>query len=455
MDDSIVDQVTRVLVKAYDPEYGGFGSQPKFPAAAGHELLLHIYQSTGDRWYLEAVERSLDNMMNGGIYDGEEGGFFRYSTGRDWSAPHYEKMLEDNVVVFRLYTRAYLVTGNDDYARVAAKIAGYLDGQLRDGTTGAFYGGQDADEEYYALPLSRRREQRSPGVDPVHYTGMNAALASAYLEAGWVLNKPELAGTGLAALDYILTRRRGLPLRHSYSADGGEGVPALLPDYARLLLAVLDAHVHTSNSRYLEEAGRLAGEMVENMWDREGGGFFDILEDPHAMGNHAVRQVPITDNATAAEALMRLHSFAPAGDYRTRAEETLNAFVDVYQDYGEAAAGYALAVQRFLYQPIEVTVVGQPGSSETRAMLCAAATVPYQHVVVQFASAGDQERLSELGYFAGDETQAYVCLETLCLAPVTDPADLHSTISEFLQSRTGGVDSIFQLLGDSGLTLPN
>ena len=50
MDDSIVDHVTRDLVRAYDPEYGGFGSQPKLPAAAGHELLLHIYQSTGEKF---------------------------------------------------------------------------------------------------------------------------------------------------------------------------------------------------------------------------------------------------------------------------------------------------------------------------------------------------------------------------------------------------------------------
>lgn len=435
MDDSIVDNVARALVQAHDPEYGGFGRQPKYPAVSAHELLLHIYQSTGDQWYLKAVELSLDNIVGGGLHDGEEGGFFRYSAGRDWSLPRCEKMLEDNVGLLRLYLHAYLVTDRDDHARVAWEIAGYLNGQLRDKATGAFYSSRDAD-----------------GLN----TDVNSVLASAYLEAAWMLNRPELAGVALETLDYILSRRRDLPLRHSYSTGDGAGKAALLPDYARLVIALLDAHGHTFRRHYLEEAERLAGEMVANLWNREGGGFFDIPEDPQAIGNPAVRELSLASNAIAAEALMRLHSFAPAGGgYRTRAEEALNAFADVYQDHGEAAAGYALAVQRFLYQPIEVTVVGQPGSMETRAMLKAAATVPYQHVAVQLVSAGDQERLSELGYFGGEETQAYVCLETLCLAPVTDPADLHRTVAEFLQSSSQGVDSIFQVLGDSGFTLPN
>ena len=418
MDDSIVDHVTRVLVQAHDPEYGSFGKQPKNSPVSANELLLHIYQSTGDHWYLQAVELALDNMMAGGLHDGEEGGFFRYSAERDWSLPGREKPLEDNVGLLGLYLGAHLVTGRDDYARVASEIAGYLNGRLRDGATGAFYAGRDADE------LN---------------TDLNSALVSAYLEAAWVLNEPALGDVALETLDYILAQCRDRPLRHSYSTNEGASEATLLPDYAWLVIALLDAYAHTSRRHYLAEAERLADAMVGSQ----------------AIGNPAVGEVPLADNAIAAEALMRLHNLAPAGDYRRRAEDALNAFVDVYQDYGEAAAGYALVVQRFLYQAIEVTVVGQAGTGESMAMLKAAATVPYQHIVIRFVGADDKARLSELGYFAGDETQAYVCLETLCLAPVNDPVDLHRTVTEFLQSRSRGVDSIFQLLGDSGLTLPN
>jgi uncharacterized protein YyaL (SSP411 family) len=39
---------------------------------------------------------SLDKMIAGGIYDQLGGGFARYSTDREWLAPHFEKMLYDN-----------------------------------------------------------------------------------------------------------------------------------------------------------------------------------------------------------------------------------------------------------------------------------------------------------------------------------------------------------------------
>jgi len=52
-------------------------------------------------------------MSVSGIYDKEEGGFFRYSTTRDWSIPHYEKMCEDNAKLLVNYLEAYQVTGEE------------------------------------------------------------------------------------------------------------------------------------------------------------------------------------------------------------------------------------------------------------------------------------------------------------------------------------------------------
>ena len=144
----IVDNVSRAVVRAYDPEYGGFGGEPKFPMVSDVELLLHLYQSSGDAQYRSMVERTLDNMANGGLYDREEGGFFRYSTAGDWSGPHFEETLADNVDLLRLYLGGHLITGNEKYADTASAIAGYLNGHLYDSLTGAFHGGGDSDEQY-------------------------------------------------------------------------------------------------------------------------------------------------------------------------------------------------------------------------------------------------------------------------------------------------------------------
>ncbi len=451
VDASIVDVVSRAVVSAYDPQHGGFGSEPKFPMSSALELLLHLYQSTGDASYLQMVEKTLDSMMDGGLYDGEEDGFFRYSTTRDWSVPHFEKMLEDNVGLLRLYLRGYLVTGNEEYAGVASGIADYLNSHLYDSASGAFYGSQDADEGYYALPLAQRREQRPPEVDQVFYTSMNAMVASAYLEAAWVLSRPELGETGLKTLEYLLGRCQGKPLLHSYSSDAGPGIAALLTDYAYLVIALMDAYDQTSQRRYLDEAQRLAGEMKDTFWDDKGGGFFDILEDPQAIGNLKVRDKPIGDNVAAIEGLMRLFHSTLKEEYRKAARTALSAFMPVYQEHGEAAAGYALVVNRFLYPPVEVSVVGAPGSSSAKALLRAAATIPYPHTAIKFMDVGDGERLAEVGYWPTDEAQAYVCLDTVCLAPISDPQALHRIVVEFLSSRTQGIEgigSIIQSIGD-------
>ena len=450
VDVSIVDTVLQTVVGVYDPDHGGFGSQPKFPVASTVELLLHMYQSTGDVSYRLMVETTLDNMMNGGLYDHEENGFFRYSTTADWSVPHFEKMLESNVGLLQLYLLSHLVTGNEEYAGVASRTADYLNSHLYDGASGTFYGSQDADEEYYTLPLVQRQKQKPPGVDSAFYTDLNAMVACAYIEATWALNRPELGDTALKTLEFLLEQYQGKGLRHSYFSDGEAGIPALLADYGYLVIALVDAYGHTSRHRYLDEAQRLAGEMIDIFWDKQGGGFFDIPEDPQAIGNLKVRDKPIGDNVPAIEAMSRLFHATLKEEYHEAAGTALSAFVPVYQEYGEAAASYALAVHRFLYSPVEVSVVGVAGSAQTKALLKSATTIPYPHTAVQFMDVGDEERLAEAGYWPTDEAQAYVCLDTVCLAPISDPQALHRTVLEFLESRIQGIGSIIQIIGDGG-----
>ena len=134
------------LTSQFDDRSGGFGLQPKFPQPSALEFLLRYHARTGSPEALEVVELTLDRMAAGGIHDQIGGGFHRYSTDAFWIVPHFEKMLYDNALLARLYTRAYLVTGARAYARVARGIIDYV---LREMTsdTGGFYSAQDADSE--------------------------------------------------------------------------------------------------------------------------------------------------------------------------------------------------------------------------------------------------------------------------------------------------------------------
>ena len=99
------------LAQDFDPEWGGFGPAPKFPAAAALSLLLRCHRRFGDERALEMVRKTLDEMARGGMYDQVGGGFSRYSVDAHWLVPHFEKMLYDNALLARVYLHAWQVTG--------------------------------------------------------------------------------------------------------------------------------------------------------------------------------------------------------------------------------------------------------------------------------------------------------------------------------------------------------
>jgi uncharacterized protein YyaL (SSP411 family) len=110
------------------------------------EFLLRHHHRTKDAGSLEAVELTLNEMARGGIYDQLGGGFHRYSVDEKWLVPHFEKMLYDNALLSRVYTEAFLATGNEFYNRVAVETLDYVTREMTD-KEGGFYSTQDADSE--------------------------------------------------------------------------------------------------------------------------------------------------------------------------------------------------------------------------------------------------------------------------------------------------------------------
>jgi uncharacterized protein YyaL (SSP411 family) len=130
----------------FDALHGGFGSAPKFPTPHNLSFLLRWWARSGDEEAFKIVEKTLDGMWRGGMYDHLGLGFHRYSTDRQWLIPHFEKMLYDQAMLAIAYIETYQATGKKKYARVAEDIFNYV---LRDMTSqgGAFYSAEDADSE--------------------------------------------------------------------------------------------------------------------------------------------------------------------------------------------------------------------------------------------------------------------------------------------------------------------
>jgi uncharacterized protein YyaL (SSP411 family) len=130
----------------FDTFLGGYKRAPKFMMPNNIDFLLHYGTSQNDEKILEYVNTTLTRMAYGGIFDHVGGGFSRYSVDTKWHVPHFEKMLYDNGQLVSLYSKAYAVTKNELYKKVAEESIAFVLEELAD-ENGGFYSSLDADSK--------------------------------------------------------------------------------------------------------------------------------------------------------------------------------------------------------------------------------------------------------------------------------------------------------------------
>jgi len=420
----LVKEVAQAVVAAFDPQHGGLGPVPRFHHADVLEFALAVAHRSGDEALERVVHHSLTAMAQGGLHDHIGGGFFRYATAADWSAPHTEKMLGDQAQLLGLYLRAYQATGRPAYLEVARSTLAYMETTLWDRERGYFYSSQEADPAYYALDAQGRAGRAAPYVDKTAYVERNAVAASAFLLASAVLNDPRYAELAVRALEFVWARgyREGLGMHHYF--DTQPHMPGLLSDQVRMATAWLDACEHLGRELYLQRAELLLRFADRALRDGDGR-YFDTPAAPEAVGRLRRREKPFDENVLAAEAHLRLYRLTGRQEHQQLARQTLEALLPFYRPLGFEAARYALAVDRFLRRPLLITVVGENEDPVRPELLRAARRAYAPNKTVQAVDpVWEQARLARLGYPATPAPVAYVCLGTLCARPTADPNEL-------------------------------
>ena len=146
MDKETCRKIADNLLKQADKEKGGFGNAPKFPGTMAISFLLEHYHFTGYEPALKHALRSLDAMIEGGIYDQLGGGFARYATDNNWLIPHFEKMLYDNALLISCLCDAYSITKEEKYKTIIEETIAFTERELKD-NSGGYYCALDADSE--------------------------------------------------------------------------------------------------------------------------------------------------------------------------------------------------------------------------------------------------------------------------------------------------------------------
>jgi uncharacterized protein YyaL (SSP411 family) len=437
-DRAMVDGIVDLLADVFDERYGGFGSGQKFPNPDALELLFAAYAQRPDGFIKKMLTATLDGMAKGGIRDAVEGGFFRYATKQDWSEPHYEKMLEVNAGLIAAYARAYQVLRSERYRATMEESIGYVLRMLRDAPSGALFGSQDADEEYYR-PGSRRK-RTPPHVDRTTYTDASSLMISALVAAWESTGEQRHLDAAAQAADQLARElyRSGTGVYHALR-DGRRVLSGQLEDNVLFGLAMLDLYNATGKRRYLDRAARI-GQLVAGRFYDEGRKRFHAT-----LGSAGITPVSpgglaqVNDNRANYRAVRFLARLSyRTGDRKARemAEAALATLSRDYRDFTPQAPSYGLAARWIVHEPVEMHVLAE--GVRAQEYLRAAARVYLPEKVVKVLSlVDDREEIKSYGYKARESV--YICAGKRCSRPVRDPAALPGALKQFLEAGTSQV----------------
>ncbi len=478
--EAALDAAVAQLISAADPQHGGFRGAPKFPPASALDLLL-CRGETG------VVEKTLDGMLAGGIYDQVGGGFARYSVDAVWLVPHFEKMLYDNALLARAYLHGWQNLGHERYRRVCEETLDWMLAEMR-GPEGGFYSALDADSEgeegrFYVWSPAEIRERLGaeaeaviefygvsergnfeganilhlaqgataeappgldaarktlyearakrvwPGLDDKRLCAWNALAISALAEAGAVLGRADYLDAARACAEFVLGSLRDSDghLLRTYK-DGDARLNAYLEDHAFLLEALLTLYEASFESRWFEQARELAETTIARFGDPERGGFFSTSADHEQLiaRRKEIGDHPIpSGNSAAALGLLRLAALSGEANYETEATNVLRLFSKPATEHSETFAHLLRALDFHLSPTKEVALVG----TDVTELATTVRSSFRPHLVLAAGPTGsDQPPLLQHRTEVDDVPTAYVCEHFTCQTPVTSAKALESLL---------------------------
>jgi uncharacterized protein len=440
---------------------------------------VHAYQATGEEFFAD-VARDIIRWMDEWLSDRERGGFY--------ASQDADINMDDDGDYFTWTLDEARAVLNEEEAQVAALHYDINEiGEMHHNPAkNVLYVRAPIDEIARRMSLTPERvkelletakkkmyvarlERPTPYVDKTVYVGWNGLCISAYLEAAKVLDLAEARRFALRSLDRVLAAAwkpasrtgedadksvratQGLLLHVvSYSDPKAEHreVAGLLDDYAFIALACLDAYEVTADLSYFKFAKAITDSMIARFFDATSGGFFDRepAGDDKNLGVLAMPRKPLQDSPTpagnpmAAIALARLYHYTGDRDYHDKAEQTLETFASVAEQFGIFAATYGIAVLYLLENPAQAVVIGGNEGDEAARRLYAAAVASFSfnkstlqltasQVVAENLPPALGATLPGLPQLRSGKSFAVLCSGSACQPPVTDAAELRQMLA--------------------------
>ena len=313
------------MLNYIDFEWGGFQGSPKFPQFYVFESFLHFYKKNKNKKFYDAVKILLNNVCSRGLYDHLLGGIARYSTDDRWIAPHFEKMLYDNILFINLLGQFYLQEPNEYYKEKLIQTVEFINNSFKnkenllgsaydadsEGVEGKHYVWDDKElrsvlekdynlfAKYYDISengnwegknilieksikptkeeneklkkikdklLSIREKRPKPFFDDKTQIDLNAYWISTLIFVAEVFNKEEWKKLSLSNYNLIKNLTKD-EIYHCYKDK--DGVKVFLDDYAYLAQLMINFYETTGEINYLDDAKKIVQQTWDLFYDKE------------------------------------------------------------------------------------------------------------------------------------------------------------------------------------------
>ncbi|MBI2107473.1 sulfite exporter TauE/SafE family protein, partial [Candidatus Woesearchaeota archaeon] len=253
----------------------------------------------------------------------------RYSTKRDWSIPHYEKMLSDQAKLIRAYAHLLKIT-NDDKVKIAVDgSVSFVTSKFLD-NHGGFYSSQDAylEDEYFALPEKEREKIESPYIDKTRNIDSNSMMIGTFFYLYNLYGDEEYKEIAKESLNFLQNNLVGEEGAYYYF-DYEKEKPFLTGQAISnswAILAFLDGYDSLKEQSYLKSAKELADYSLDNLYDWNAGGFFERNSKDtefYAPNERIDLSKPYEENAVFSYGMLRLYLLTGNLEYLESGLKTL------------------------------------------------------------------------------------------------------------------------------------
>ncbi len=468
--EKLAEKAVASFKRSFDRKYGGFGSAPKFPTPHNLLFLILYAKKKNDYQALEMVEKTLQQMRKGGIFDHIGYGFSRYSTDKYFLAPHFEKMLYDNALLIIAYSVAYNVTQNHLYLDTAQKTAEFV---MREMTSesGGFYCALDADSEgtegkFYTFKIDEiidvlgeqkgrkfaetfditqkgnfenvnipnllnsndlqndfseekkllydyRKKRMNLHLDDKILVSWNSMMIAALSVLYRVSKKEEYLCAAKQSQKFIEDNMTEGEWIYTSYHSGKTTKTGFLDDYAFYTAALIELYNSTLDTDYLKKAEYFCSETLKHFSDSESGGFSlcrestnELFINPKETYDGAIP----SGNSVMAYNLVRLSQLTQNKEFEESSEKQISFMSSQSQDYPSGSSMFLIAQLMNEHPPVHITVVVKDDSNIAEFK----DNIPFIANVQVTEECGENKLLN-------DKTTYYVCRDHMCLPPTNTP----------------------------------